>query len=255
MGLEGSGSIGTDRATTSGAGSTARPTASIGTARPTAGIGTDSTAVPGTEGGDQQAPASAAEPSATAASTSGVGVSDPATNKMLADAALLAHAFRNCLELYTGVASGAGDESTLSVLAYATSDACVAAARLSAIVDYAVPEGDLLRPMTFDVDALRRGLTNALQGIDTYYEVDMPRGNPDDPARAPEVVEASLTDDILTAAAAMKTGLAMYDAGRPAEAIWWWQYSCLSSWGERITAALHVVQTLMAQARSSVLWS
>ncbi|MDR1427687.1 MAG: DUF5063 domain-containing protein [Bifidobacteriaceae bacterium] len=169
---------------------------------------------------------------------------------MLADARLLEHAFRNCLDLYTEVASGTGAESTLSLLAYATSDACTAAARLSAIVDFPVPEGPL-SPMTFDLDAMRRGLANALQGIDSYYEVDMPRGDPDDPVKAPEIVEASLTDDILTAVSAMETGLQFLDDGRPAEAIWWWQYSCLSSWGERVTAALHVVQTLLAQARAT----
>jgi hypothetical protein len=94
-------------------------------------------------------------------------------------------------------------------------------------------------------------LSNALEGVDTYYEVDVPRGDPADPSRAPEIVDASLTDDILTAVSALQTGLYLLDEGRPAEAIWWWQYSCLSSWGERITAALHVIQTLLSQARAS----
>ncbi|MDR1295770.1 MAG: DUF5063 domain-containing protein [Bifidobacteriaceae bacterium] len=176
---------------------------------------------------------------------------DAAISKLTADARLLADAFRNCVELYTEVASGMGGEAALSVLAYATSDACTAAARLSAIVDFPVPGGRLLTPVTFDTDPLRRGLANALQGIDTYYEVDVPRGDPSDPARTPEIVEASLTDDILTAVSAMETGLYLLDQGRPAEAIWWWQYSCLSSWGERITAALHVIQTLLCQARAT----
>jgi hypothetical protein len=172
------------------------------------------------------------------------------TDSLLADARLLEHAFRNCLALYTEVASGTGAESALPVLAYATSDACTAAARLSAIVDFPVPDGQLLTPVAFDLDAVRRGLANALQGIDVYYEVDMPRGDPADPTRAPEIVEASLTNDILTAVSAMETGLHLLDEGRPAEAIWWWQYSCLSSWGERITSALHVIQTLLSQARA-----
>jgi hypothetical protein len=168
-----------------------------------------------------------------------------------ADARLLEHALRNCLELYTEVASGTGGESALSILAYATSDACTAAARLSAIVDFPVPGSEVFCPVTFDLDAMRRGLSNALEGLDSYWEVDVPRGDPTDPTRAPEIVEASLTDDILTAVSAWETGLHLLDEGRPDEAIWWWQYSCLSSWGERITSALHVIQTLLCQARAT----
>jgi hypothetical protein len=114
-----------------------------------------------------------------------------------------------------------------------------------------MPDRTFMTPVAFDLDAMRRGLANALQGIDAYWEVDMPRGDPSDPIRPPDVVEASLTDDILTAVSAMLTGLRLLEEGRLVEAVWWWQYSCLSTWGERITAALHVIQTLLAQARAT----
>ncbi len=44
-------------------------------------------------------------------------------------------------------------------------------------------------------------------------------------------------------------GLSHQAAGRPVEALWWWQFSYLSHWGERAASALRVVQALLAHVR------
>ncbi|MDR3201601.1 MAG: DUF5063 domain-containing protein [Bifidobacteriaceae bacterium] len=158
------------------------------------------------------------------------------------DAAKLGELFRNCLEIYTEVASGLSPETALPLLAWATSDACVAAARIGAVSDVEAPATPLAPPVTYDLDALRRGLANVLDGIDLYLEVDDPRGDGN-------IVEASITEDILTAVSAFQTGLAHLDGDNPAEALWWWQYSCFATWGERVTSALHMIQSLLSEAR------
>ena len=50
-------------------------------------------------------------------------------------------------------------------------------------------------------------------------------------------------------ASALSHGLSHFDAGRRVEALWWWQFSYLSHWGERAAAALRVVQGLLAHVR------
>ncbi len=44
-------------------------------------------------------------------------------------------------------------------------------------------------------------------------------------------------------------GLRHFESGRVDEALWWWQFSYLSSWGARAAAALRVVQSILAHLR------
>ena len=48
---------------------------------------------------------------------------------------------------------------------------------------------------------------------------------------------------------ALTHGLAHHAAGRTAEALWWWQFSYLSAWGERAAMAVRVLQGLLAHVR------
>ena len=48
---------------------------------------------------------------------------------------------------------------------------------------------------------------------------------------------------------ALAHGLTHYDAGRRIEALWWWQFSYLSTWGERAAASLRVLQSILAHLR------
>jgi len=50
-------------------------------------------------------------------------------------------------------------------------------------------------------------------------------------------------------AADLEHGRAHFEAGRPTEAMWWWQFSYLSSWGERAASALRVLLTLLSHVR------
>jgi hypothetical protein len=47
-------------------------------------------------------------------------------------------------------------------------------------------------------------------------------------------------------------GLRHYQAGRPLEALWWWQYSYFNTWGNHAGAALRALQALVAHTRLDV---
>ena len=70
-----------------------------------------------------------------------------------------------------------------------------------------------------------------------------------DPVLDPEPTVGYLSNDLVDIASALTHGLSHHDAGRPVEALWWWQFSYLSHWGERAASALRVVQALLAHVR------
>ncbi|WP_245859222.1 DUF5063 domain-containing protein [Luteimicrobium subarcticum] len=144
------------------------------------------------------------------------------------------------------IASRTAPEATFPVLLLATSDLLASGARLGAMVDVVPP----LRyePDTgpdADLDTLRIGLAEALEGFDEYAEVV-------DPVLGEEVGRASLSGDLATVTAALQQGLAHYDAGDVLEALWWWQFSYLSSWGERASSALRMLQLVLCHIRLDV---
>ena len=59
-----------------------------------------------------------------------------------------------------------------------------------------------------------------------------------DPLTRMEIARGSLSNDLVDVAAALAYGLRHYDAGRVTEALWWWQFSYLSTWGDRAASAL-----------------
>ena len=77
-----------------------------------------------------------------------------------------------------------------------------------------------------DADPLRTGLSNVFAGIDDYVYVI-------DPITSSERSDGSITNDLVDVAVALSHGLKHYAAGRKLEALWWWQFSCLSHWGDR----------------------
>jgi hypothetical protein len=158
------------------------------------------------------------------------------------DAAMLERAFQTMIGIYTEVASGSSPDATLALLAWATADGVTAAARLAAVADVPPPE-DLGDPPEFDMDPLRRGLTNALAGMDSYYE-------PDDPydETAPLIGE-SIVESILLSVSAWQVALHYLAEHGPQAMVWWSQYSALSLWGDRITSAMRMVMLLLSQAR------
>lgn len=141
------------------------------------------------------------------------------------------------------VAFGEAPEAALPVLLLAVGQLCSAGARVGALVDVVPeerfepdpgPEGDL--------EAVRERLHALLGGVDAYCDLE-------DPVLSGEVVDGSLSADLVAIAADLEHGSAHFAAGRTTEAMWWWQFSYLSSWGERAAAALRVLLALLAHVR------
>ena len=92
-----------------------------------------------------------------------------------------------------------------------------------------------------DLDAMRLRLARLLDSVDTYtYNFD---------PYVPDIVEAQLSDDLTSIANDLANGLRHYRAGDVSEALWWWQFSYLSSWGDNASAALRALQSVVAHDR------
>jgi len=147
------------------------------------------------------------------------------------------------LSTITEVAAGAAADTAIPVLLLATSQLLVAGSRLGALQDIVLVER--FEPDTGpdeDVDPLRAGLANLLEGIDEYADVV-------DPVTAAELTRGSLSNDIADVVVSLAHGLRHYEAGRRIEALWWWQFSYLSTWGERAASSLRVLQSLLSHLR------
>jgi len=161
-------------------------------------------------------------------------------------AATVADESRRFLSTITEVGAGANPEATIPLLLLAVSDLLAAGARLGAIIDVVPPER--FEPDAgpdADVDPLRSALANALDGVDEYVVVD-------DPLLGDDLVTATLSGDLCSVASALSQGLSHHDSGQVIEALWWWQFSYLSHWGERAASALRTLQVLLAHVRLDV---
>lgn len=146
----------------------------------------------------------------------------------------------------TEVAAGANPEAAIPLLLLAVSDVLAAGARLGAIVD--VVPTERFEPDVgpdADLDPLRGGLDNLLDGIDDYAEVA-------DPVLGDDVVRSSLSADLVLIVGALAQGQRHYQAGQVVEALWWWQFSYLSNWGERGSAVLRTLLTVLGHLRLDV---
>jgi hypothetical protein len=81
------------------------------------------------------------------------------------------------------------------------------------------------------------------EGLDEYAEVFDPYGAP------PEITVNRLSDDLTAIATDLVHGLAHYQDGRIVEALWWWQFSYVSTWGAAASAVLRAIQSLIAHDR------
>lgn len=94
-----------------------------------------------------------------------------------------------------------------------------------------------------DLDQMRLRLAVLLDGVDSYST------NFDPYDLEPEMIESSLSDDLTAVAAAIANGLRHFRAGHVAEALWWWQFSYVSSWGSEASGALRALQSIVAHDR------
>ncbi|MEO7268015.1 MAG: DUF5063 domain-containing protein [Knoellia sp.] len=147
------------------------------------------------------------------------------------------------LATVTDIASGANPAAALPLGLLALSQVLVMGARLGAIEDI-VPEDrfEVDPGPDVELDPLRENLTNLLEGLDDYADVV-------DPVTDPVLTTGSLSNDLTVVASALAHGLRHHEEGRILEALWWWQFSYLSDWGERAASALRVLQAMLAHIR------
>ncbi len=137
------------------------------------------------------------------------------------------------------------DRSTLvPLLLLEVSQLLLAGARLGVQMDF-VPSEEF-EPDAGpdpDLDAMRERLAVLLSGADDFTEVFDPYLDP------PELMSSRLSDDLADIASSIAHGLRHFRAGRVEEALWWWQFSYVSSWGAEASASLRALQSVIAHDR------
>src|SRR3954454_16423009 len=120
------------------------------------------------------------------------------------------------------VAREADGGRAISLLLLEISQVLLAGARLGAQRDFA-PTGEYQPDVgpEADLDAMRLRLADMLGGVDTYSYVFDPY--------VPELVVGRLSDDLTSIATDLENGLRHYRLGNVEEALWWWQFSYVSS--------------------------
>jgi len=71
-----------------------------------------------------------------------------------------------------------------------------------------------------------------------------------DPYASPELIAGRLSDDLSAIVSDLLHGLAHHTAGRTLEALWWWQTTYLSSWGDSGAMALRALRSLVSHVRA-----
>lgn len=142
------------------------------------------------------------------------------------------------------VARTANPEEAVPMLMLATSGLLLAGGRLGAITDIVLEEE--FEPDAGadpDLDELRVALAALLDPIDEYAEVFDPY------ERKPELMICRMSDDLSEVAASLLHGLQHYKAGRETEAMWWWQFSYLNTWGSAAATTLRALHSVLAHDR------
>jgi hypothetical protein len=132
--------------------------------------------------------------------------------------------------------------AAVPLLLLEVSQILLAGARLGAQQDFS--PGQEFQPDVgpeAEVDGLRLALAKLLDNLDTYSFVFDPY--------APDVVESQLSDDFASIATDLENGLRHYRGGNIAEALWWWQFSYVSSWGNLAGAALNALLSVVTHDR------
>jgi hypothetical protein len=133
----------------------------------------------------------------------------------------------------------------ISILLLEISQVLLARARLGAQIDF-TPESDYQPDVgpDADLDGLRLRLADLFDNLDTYSFVFDPYD--------PEQVESQISDDLTSIAADLENGLRHFRLGNTAEALWWWQFSYVSSWGNLAGALLNALLSVVAHDRLDV---
>jgi hypothetical protein len=153
---------------------------------------------------------------------------------------------KNFIDGVVALATGEGGDEAIPLLLLEVSQILLAGAQLGATRDV-IPRGNIEPRVGADpdLDGLRAGLATLLAACDDYAEVF-------DPYKDASCLPFRVSDDIAAVAADLIHGLRHYQAGRPLEALWWWQYSYFNHWGTHGGAALRALHALVADVRLDV---
>lgn len=158
----------------------------------------------------------------------------------------IAASVRSFLDGVRVVAAQASGGQAVSLLLLQISQIALTGARLGVHRDFA-PRDEYQPddgPDPDDIDELRLQLAQLLGDLDTYSYVFDPY--------APEIVEGLLSDDLTSIAADLAVGVRHYDAGDVEEALWWWQFSYVSSWGTLAGSSMKALLSVVAHDRLDV---
>ena len=166
-------------------------------------------------------------------------VVDPATE---AFAGQIADQIESFLIALRAIARERDPGTGISLLLLEISQVLLAGARLGAHQDFTpIAEYQPDVGPEADLDEMRLALADLLGGLDTYAFVFDPY--------VPEVVESQLSDDLTSIATDLENGLRHYRLGNVEEALWWWQFSYVASWGNLAGAALNALLSVVAHDR------
>ncbi|GAA3516616.1 DUF5063 domain-containing protein [Nocardioides daeguensis] len=157
----------------------------------------------------------------------------------------IAASVRSFLDGLRVVAAQATGGQAVSLLLLQISQIALTGARLGVHRDFA--PRDEYQPDDGpdpDLDELRLQLAKLLGNLDTYSYVFDPY--------APEIVEGLLSDDLTSIAADLAVGVRHHEAGDVEEALWWWQFSYVSSWGALAGSAMKALLSVVAHDRLDV---
>ncbi len=88
---------------------------------------------------------------------------------------------------------------------------------------------------------MRLRLAELLGDLDTYSHNFEPYD--------PDTYPAQLSDDLTLIASDVAHGLRHHRRGDVAEALWWWQFSYLASWGTNACGVLSALHSVVAHSR------
>ncbi len=140
------------------------------------------------------------------------------------------------------IAQEADAGRAISLLLLEISQVLLAGARLGAQRDF-TPRAEYQPDVgpEPDLDEMRLRLALMLDSVDTYGLVFDPY--------VPELVESQLSDDLTSIATDLENGLRHYRLGHVEEALWWWQFSYVSSWGNLAGASLNALLSVVSHDR------
>ena len=141
------------------------------------------------------------------------------------------------------IATGGSPETAISALVVQLAQISMAGAMLAAVEDVVPAERfETDTGPDPDADPLREGLAGLLEGVDEYVFVF-------DPLLPEEPNLGRISDDVAGVALDLAHGLRHHDDGRVAEALWWWQFSYLSSWGQHALQAQRALLSIISHQR------